>query len=136
MNSIRAFVFIYIIRIAPLVYTSLRWHLKFFLNLFNSVFSYSLPIAYFQQMIESSAHGDEYDGVMYSQLVWYEISLDGKFHLLLLMIIIILVPHPSCFPESDWSSGLWKFQNWDNGTEEKGRIVYKQKSFNSRNCRC
>lgn len=24
------------------------------------------------QMIESSAHGDEYDGVIFSQLVWFQ----------------------------------------------------------------
>ena len=85
------------------------------------------------QMIESSDHGDEYDGVIFSQLVCcIELSLSGKK--VFLAAWLMLFSCISLLVESDRSSWIREFKNWNNWSKEKGRILHKQKPSNSWNC--
>lgn len=58
------------------------------------------------QMIESSAHGDEYDGVIFSQLVWL-LALFVQYSNVNAYISISLF-FSFCPLEPDWFSRVWE----------------------------
>lgn len=95
------------------------------------------------QMIESSAHGDDYDGVIFSQLVRKTyLWLHTVFHCFLLFSdfkIGHFFPTFFCLfssSELDWFGWIGELKNWNNWIKKKGRILHQQKSSDTRNCRC
>ena len=86
-------------------------------------------------MIESSAHGDEYDGVIFSQLVWlYTLSTFAIFKVYIFFFgTLYLNALFSANIESNRSCWIWELKNWNYWSKEEGRIVHKQKSFDTRN---
>lgn len=88
-------------------------------------------------MIESSAHGDDYDGVIFSQLVCKNYLLHQLFFFPCLYIldedfIISLF----LLSELDWFGWIWKLKNRNNWIKKKRRILHQQKSSDTWNCRC
>jgi hypothetical protein len=122
--------------------SSLNSASKYISNLFNLILMYKSKLhrhLIHLQMIESSAHGDEYDGVIFSQLVcknylrlnWnFHIYINWKFGSLFSFFIFCLCS------ELDWFGWIWKFKNWNNWIEKKRRVLHQQKSSNTWNSRC
>lgn len=86
-------------------------------------------------MIESSAHGDEYDGVIFSQLVSVEFSITSICEID--CFSGLLSKHLSHIFVTEFNRSCWfrELKNGNHWTQEKGGFLHKQKSFNSWNCK-